>query len=45
MEAKIKSVQPTVIKDKTIIEQIVREIHSKPSKTQLAQMKRQVGFC
>jgi len=41
MGAKIKPVQPTVIKDKVIIEQIVHEIHRRPSKAQLAKMKRQ----
>ena len=41
MGARIKPVQPTVIKDKAIIEQIVHEIHHRPSKTQLAKMKRQ----
>jgi hypothetical protein len=41
MGAKIKPVQPTVIKDKAIIEQIVHEIHCRPSKDQLAKMKRQ----
>ena len=41
MGAKIKSVQPTVIKDKAIIEQIVHEIHRRPSKDKLAKMKRQ----
>ena len=41
MGAKIKPVQPTVIKDKAIIEQIIREIHRRPSRVQLAKMKRQ----
>jgi len=41
MGARIKPVQPTVIKDKAIIEQIVHEIHRSPSKAQLAKMRRQ----
>ena len=41
MGVKIKPVQPTVIKDKAIIEQIVRETRRRPSKVQLAKMKRQ----
>jgi len=41
MEAKIKPVQPTTIKDKAIIEQIIHEIHRRPSKAQLAKMKKQ----
>jgi hypothetical protein len=41
MGAKIKPVQPTVIKDKAIIEQIVQEIRRRPSKAQLAKMRRQ----
>jgi len=41
MGTKIKPVQPTVIKDKAIIEQIILEIHRRPSKVQLTKMKRQ----
>jgi hypothetical protein len=41
MGAKIKPVQPTAIKYKTIIEQIIHEIHRRPSKAQLVKMKRQ----
>jgi len=41
MGVRIKPVQPTIIKDKAIIEQIVHEIRRRPSKTLLAQMKRQ----
>jgi len=41
MGVRIKPVQPTIIKDKAIIEQIVHEIRRRPSKTRLAKMKRQ----
>jgi len=41
MGARIKPVQPTIIKDKAIVEQIIHEIRRRPSKTQIAKMKRQ----
>ena len=41
MGTKVKPVQPTVIKDKAIVEQIVHEIHRRPSKAHLVKMKRQ----
>jgi hypothetical protein len=41
MGVRIKPVQPTIIRDKAIIEQIVHEIRRRPSKDQLAKMKRQ----
>jgi hypothetical protein len=41
MGTKIKPVQPTVIKDKVIIEQIIKEIRRRPTKVQLAKMTQQ----
>ena len=41
MGTKIKPVQPTVIKDKAIIEQIIKEIRRRPTKAQLAKMEKQ----
>ena len=41
MGTKIKPVQPTVIKDKAIIEQIIKEIRRRPTKVQLAKMNKQ----
>ena len=41
MGTKIKPVQPTVIKDKAIIEQVIKEIRRRPSKARLAKLDRQ----
>jgi hypothetical protein len=41
MGTKIKPVQPTVVKDKAVIEQIIKEIRSRPTKARLAKMKKQ----
>jgi phosphopantetheine adenylyltransferase len=39
MGAKIKPVQPTVIKDKKIIQDVIAEIHRKPTKKDLARIQ------
>jgi hypothetical protein len=39
MGAKIKPVQPTEIKDKKIIQDVIAEIHRKPTKKDLARMR------
>jgi hypothetical protein len=41
MGIKIKPVQPTVIKDKAIVEQIIKEIRRRPTEAQLAEMEEQ----
>ncbi|GHU75250.1 hypothetical protein FACS189461_1150 [Spirochaetia bacterium] len=40
MGTKIKPVQPTVVRDKAIIEQIIREIRRRPSRAALAKMEK-----
>jgi hypothetical protein len=37
--AKIKPVQPTVIKDKKIIQDVIAEIHRKPTKKDMARLQ------
>jgi hypothetical protein len=39
MGIKIKPVQPTVIKDKKIIKQVIAEIHRKPTKKDIAHLQ------
>jgi hypothetical protein len=39
MGAKIKPVQPTVIKDKKIIRDVISEIHRKPTKKELNRLQ------
>jgi hypothetical protein len=39
MGARIKPVQPTVIKDKKILEDVIAEIHRKPTKRDLERMR------
>jgi hypothetical protein len=39
MGAKIKPVQPTVIKDKAIVREVIAQIHRKPTKKDLARMQ------
>jgi type II secretory pathway predicted ATPase ExeA len=41
MGTRIKPVQPTVIKDKAIIEQIIQEIRRRPTRAQLAKVEKQ----
>jgi hypothetical protein len=40
MGVRIKPVEPTVIKDKAIIRQVIEEIRRTPSKTTIARHKR-----
>jgi hypothetical protein len=40
MGTKVKPVQPTVIKDKSIIEQVINEIRRRPTKAALARQKK-----
>ncbi|GHU01913.1 hypothetical protein FACS1894147_02700 [Spirochaetia bacterium] len=40
MGTKIKPVQPTVVRDKAIIEQIIKEIRRRPGKAALAKMEK-----
>ncbi|GHU43498.1 hypothetical protein FACS1894190_14060 [Spirochaetia bacterium] len=40
MGTKIKPVQPTIVKDKAIIAQIIKEIRHRPSKVTLAKMEK-----
>jgi hypothetical protein len=40
MGAKIKPVQPTEIKDKKIIQDVIAEIHRKPTKKDLTRMRK-----
>ena len=40
MHVKIKPVEPTVIKDKKIIRQVIAEIHRKPTKQDLARLQK-----
>jgi hypothetical protein len=40
MGVRIKPVEPTVIKDKAIIKQVIEEIRRKPSKAALARQKK-----
>jgi hypothetical protein len=39
MGARIKPVQPTAITDKKIVQQVISEIHRKPTKKELAQLQ------
>ena len=39
MGVRIKPVEPTVIKDKKIIRQVIAEIHRKPTKKDLARLQ------
>jgi hypothetical protein len=39
MNVKIKPVEPTVIKDKNIIRDVIAEIHRKPTKKDLARLQ------
>jgi hypothetical protein len=41
VRTKIKPALPTVIKDKAIIEQVIKEIRRRPTGEQLAKMKKQ----
>jgi hypothetical protein len=38
MGAKIKPVQPTVIKDKKIVRDVITEIHRKPTQNDMARL-------
>jgi hypothetical protein len=40
MGVRIKPVEPTVIKDKAIIKQVIEEIRRKPSRAAIAEHKR-----
>jgi hypothetical protein len=40
MGAKIKPVQPTEIKDKKIIQEVIAQIHRKPTKKDLARIQK-----
>jgi phosphopantetheine adenylyltransferase len=39
MGARIKPVEPTVIKDKKIVQEVIAEIHRKPTKKALNRVK------
>jgi hypothetical protein len=39
MGVKIKPVQPTVIKDKKIVQDIIAEIHRKPTRKDIARLQ------
>ena len=39
MNVRIKPVEPTIIKDKKIIREVIAEIHRKPTKKDLARLQ------
>jgi hypothetical protein len=39
-KVRVKPVQPTEIKDKAMVEQVIREVRRHPTKAQLAKMER-----